>query len=311
MAGDRFRKIEVRMWVDEKFRALSPLQPSGQGLFFFLLTGPHTGPIPGLFRAGRAALAEDLSWPQKAFDEAFQEVFVKGMAKADWEARVVWLPNAAKCNPPQSPNVITSWRSEWQLIPECGLKNEAYEVLKSATYNAGEAFREAFDKAFVKPSRKAMPNQEQEQEKNTSELKGSSDPSLSQKRIKEPSREACRLAALLKTEIQRNKADYRITPQQQRKWSATAQRMIDIDSRDPQAVANLIHWVQRDEFWMGNVLSMESLREKFDRLSIQKDKKPSRKPVGDASGPLPATYVPPSEQIRQEVEARRLQAGAR
>jgi hypothetical protein len=38
----RYRKIEVRTWSDEKFRELSAIPPSGQGLWFFLLTGPHT-----------------------------------------------------------------------------------------------------------------------------------------------------------------------------------------------------------------------------------------------------------------------------
>ena len=65
----RYRKIEVKTWSDEQFRQLSPMPPSGQGLWFFLLTGPHTGPIPGLFRAGRAALAEELGWDEEGFDE--------------------------------------------------------------------------------------------------------------------------------------------------------------------------------------------------------------------------------------------------
>ena|SRR5215472_4745969 len=98
-----WRKIEVRMWGDKKFRALSPLPPSGQALWFFLLTGPHTGPIPGLLKSGRAAMAEELGWQQEAFDKAFQEVFSLGMAIADWQARLVWIPNAIKCNLPQSP----------------------------------------------------------------------------------------------------------------------------------------------------------------------------------------------------------------
>ncbi|MCE4343948.1 hypothetical protein ABQW67_19700 [Xanthomonas hortorum] len=64
----RYRKVEVRTWGDEKFRALSPMPPSGQGLWLYLITGPHTGPIPGLFRAGRAAMAEELEWEMEAFD---------------------------------------------------------------------------------------------------------------------------------------------------------------------------------------------------------------------------------------------------
>jgi hypothetical protein len=167
-AKSRYRKIEVRMWGDEKFRALSPMPPSGQALWVFLLTGPHTGPIPGLFRSGRAAMAEELDWPVEAFDEAFQEVLSQDMAQADWKAKVVWIPKAISCNRPESPNVVLSWGSEWALIPECDLKREAYEVLKSSIHALGEGFAKAFDKAFEKPSAKPSPktcrNQEQEQE---------------------------------------------------------------------------------------------------------------------------------------------------
>lgn len=163
------------MWSDEKFRELSPLPPCGQGLWLFLLTGPQTGPIPGLFRTGRAALADELNWTVEAFDEAFAEAFRLGLVKADWKAKVVWIPNAIKCNRPESANVIKSWRNEWDLIPECDLKREAFDHLKASLGAASEAYEKAFvetcrkpsPKPSVKPSSKASPfssdNQEQEQ----------------------------------------------------------------------------------------------------------------------------------------------------
>lgn len=70
------------MWSDEKFRELTPMQPCGQALWLFLLTGPQTGPIPGLFRAGRAVLADELGWDLEAFDEAFAEAFRLGMVQS-------------------------------------------------------------------------------------------------------------------------------------------------------------------------------------------------------------------------------------
>jgi len=176
----RYRKIEVRTWSDEKFRQLSPMQPSGQALWFFLLTGPHTGPIPGLFRAGRAALAEDLGWDLEAFDKAFEEVFAKGMAKADFKARLVWLPNALKHNKPESPNVVRSWRTELDLLPECTLRSEAIAHITKIIDHIGpahaQALREALGEAGAVPSpkplakpsakasRKTIPNQQQQQE---------------------------------------------------------------------------------------------------------------------------------------------------
>lgn len=167
-AKGRYRKVEVKTWGDEKFRALTPIPPCGQGLWLYLITGPHTGPIPGLFRAGRAGMAEDLDWELEAFDEAFGEAFAQGMVEADFKARVVWVPNAIKHNRPESPNVVRSWSSEFDLIPECDLKRKAYESLKASIHALGEAFAKAFDESFAKPSGKTSPktkaNQEQEQE---------------------------------------------------------------------------------------------------------------------------------------------------
>jgi len=84
------------------------------------------------------------------------------------------------------------------------------------------------------------------------------------------SREACKLAALLKSEILRNKPDYRITPAQSRKWEVTADQILRLDGRTPEQVADVIRWVQQDEFWMTNVLSMETLRKKFDQLELKR-----------------------------------------
>ena len=176
----RYRKIEVRTWSDEKFRALSGIPPSGQGLWFFLLTGPHTTAIPGLFRAGRAAMAEELDWDQEAFDKAFQEVFEQGMAKADFKAKLVWLPKAVLHNKPESPNVVRSWRVELDLLPECDLKREAIEGIREALELVGHSYVEAFDevishkekqpsKPSPKPSTKTSLNQEQEQEQEQKE----------------------------------------------------------------------------------------------------------------------------------------------
>lgn len=140
-----YRRIELRMWGDEKFCRLSKLVPSGQALWLFLITGPHTRHIPGLFHAGRAAMAEEIGWDLDAFDRAFEEISRQGMAKADWIARVVWLPNGLKCNPPQSPNVVRSWGKGWDLIPECDLKREAMELLRTGVRSIGPAFGKAFD----------------------------------------------------------------------------------------------------------------------------------------------------------------------
>lgn len=146
-----YRRVEVRTWGDEKFNRLSRIPPSGQSLWLFLLTGPHTGSLPGLFRAGRLSMSEDLEWLPERFDESFEELSREGMAKADWKARVVWIPNAIKHNPPANPNVVKSWKQQFDLIPECPLKLEAWETLSKAVRPMGEGFAGAFDAWIRKP----------------------------------------------------------------------------------------------------------------------------------------------------------------
>jgi len=175
----RYRKIHLRMWGDQKFLRLSPLKPSGQALWIYLLTGPHQNQIPGLFRAGPASLAEALGWPLEAFREAFREVFAEGLIEADEKTFLIWIPNALKYNSPVSPNVVRSWRNSWNDIPECELKEKAATFFEEFLKSLGCSYLDAFNgirkpigkpsgkalrKASPKASRKASPNKEKEKE---------------------------------------------------------------------------------------------------------------------------------------------------
>lgn len=144
----RYSKVTRRMWNDADFRELSAPPPNGQSLWQRLLTGPELTCIPGLFPAWEAGLADALRWPLEGFREAFLEVSSKGMAKADWKAGLVWVPKAPKHNKPASPNVILSWGSVWEELPECDLKEEAYRHLRAFAEGWGEAFLKAFDQAI-------------------------------------------------------------------------------------------------------------------------------------------------------------------
>lgn len=148
----RYRKVALKMWADEKFSALSALPPSGQSLWLFLLVYPAQDGIPGVYRAGRASMAESLGWDIEDFDACFKEITEQGMAKADWKARLVWLPNAVKFNPPESPNVVIWWSKSWPEIPECELKTEIHETLRKHICEAGESYCRAFDEFFPKPA---------------------------------------------------------------------------------------------------------------------------------------------------------------
>jgi hypothetical protein len=158
------RKIDVRMWGDQRFRELVAPPPCSQFAWIFLLTCRFTTSLPGLLVAGEAAIAEALHWPIEGFRKAFSEISAKGMATADWAAPLVFVRNAVNYNFPESPNVVRSWANHWDMIPECALKLDAYRVLTRRLEAKGKAFAEAFSEACRRPCLQASPNQEQEQD---------------------------------------------------------------------------------------------------------------------------------------------------
>lgn len=177
----RYRKVEPAVWLDDKFQSLSSPSPNAQTLWIYLLTCPFTTSIPGLYIAGKAAIAEALRWEDdmEGFEKAFQEILDRKMCEYDKKTRLVWIPKAIAHNLPESPNVVLSWKNHYAEMTDCSLLKNAVNVIRESVYGCdvkAKAFREAFDKVFgedlpkdlskgsPKTYRKTKPNQEQEQE---------------------------------------------------------------------------------------------------------------------------------------------------
>lgn len=58
------------------------------------------------------------------------------------------------------------------------------------------------------------------------------------------------------------------------KWRSAARLMLDKDGRTPEEIHGAINWCQRDEFWRSNILSLPTLREKYDTLRLQAQRQP-------------------------------------
>ena len=141
----RYRKIETKMWGDTKFRSFSQ---NTQFLWIYLLTNPETTSLPGLYSCGKMAMVESLGWAMKSFMESFEELSRNDMAKADWDARLIWIPKAIIYNRPQNPNVVKSWKAHWNDLPECPLKVDAYQALKIKMESLGESYLKSFLESF-------------------------------------------------------------------------------------------------------------------------------------------------------------------
>ena len=68
------------------------------------------------------------------------------------------------------------------------------------------------------------------------------------------------------------------TPRVTAAWRTQARLMIDRDGRTVDEVTRIIDWVEADDFWRANILSLPKLRQKFDTLRLQ-----SQRPRGGQS----------------------------
>ena len=57
------------------------------------------------------------------------------------------------------------------------------------------------------------------------------------------------------------------------RWRSAARLMLDKDGRTEDDVHAAIEWAQRDEFWRANILSLPTLRDKYDQLRLQAQRK--------------------------------------
>lgn len=56
-------------------------------------------------------------------------------------------------------------------------------------------------------------------------------------------------------------------------WVTHIDKMIRLDNRDPEKIKEVIEWCQANDFWQANILSTKKLREKFDQLFMQMNRK--------------------------------------
>lgn len=141
----RYRKIDTRIWNDQKFNTLST---DGKLLFFFLLSHPHMTAI-GAMRASLLGLASELGWEEKKFRTALEQAFSHGMIRYDERSSFIWLPNFLKYNQPESPNVIKSWEKALDYLPECELKFEMIEAVKMLAEKLPPPFYAALPQVFI------------------------------------------------------------------------------------------------------------------------------------------------------------------
>lgn len=130
---------------------------------------------------------------------------------------------------------------------------------KARAANIASAKASASDSPKQTPSKVVA---EEELEKETEELLRSSKPTTEVVAIRQDVDRICEALADL---VEANGSK---RPRVLDAWRDSARLLMDKDGRSEQQILWLLNWCQSDSFWRGNILSMPTFREKFDRLRL-------------------------------------------
>lgn len=139
-----FRKVNVKIWADAKWRKLSD---DAKLLFLSVLTHPHMTPY-GALAAPVDTIAFQLQWKRDRVCKAMDEVISVDMLHEDRDAGLIIAPNFLQYNRPASSKNVASWFNTWDMLPECPLKAKYFESLRLACESYGKTFLDAFKSFF-------------------------------------------------------------------------------------------------------------------------------------------------------------------
>ena len=157
----RYRKIDIRIWNDRKFRALDD---KAKLAFFLVLTHPDTNQL-GMLRSRSPSLAMELGWHPDDMSDAIKTLCRMGMLMVDDMAGFVFIPNFLKYNPPNGPNAVKGWGGLLDQMPECDLLNHAISCLKPFIDGLSDGLRNVIPDDIQDAPRIQEQKQEQEQDK--------------------------------------------------------------------------------------------------------------------------------------------------
>ena len=157
--ASRYRKIDPRIWTDEKFRRLTAEE---QRLALYILTAQSNR--IGLFSFSPGKACEDLGTLPLTFRKGFEKVCRTLNWEWDPEARVLYLPTWWRYNPPENANNVIGNLKDLDDLPETSLLERFSSNTTYLSEDLIETFTQTLAKRYPQRSPKRSPTQEQEQE---------------------------------------------------------------------------------------------------------------------------------------------------
>lgn len=149
-----YRKVYIRVWYDEDFRALSP---DGKLLFFYMVVNPH-GNLAGIFVLPMGYAQEDMNWDIDRLMTAWRQIEDRGMIIYEPKTKILLVRNFLKYNPFENQNTVISAVKHVSALPESSLKERwcaiAQEDLRGKQQQFVPPFIQEFEETLKKRSSK-------------------------------------------------------------------------------------------------------------------------------------------------------------
>lgn len=155
----RFRKIDPRIWTDEKFRLLKAEE---QRIALYILTAQSNR--IGLFSFSPGKACEDLKTLPQTFLKGFQKVCQTLNWQWDAVARVLYLPTWWRYNQPENANNVIGNLTDLEDLPKTPLLERFSTNTTYLKEKLIQTFTQTLVKRYPQRSPKRSPSQEQEQE---------------------------------------------------------------------------------------------------------------------------------------------------
>ena len=155
----RYQKIESKIWNDEKFIALTPMQ---QRLFFYVLTSPHNNLI-GLYVLKAGYACEDLDITNRDFNRDLKCLCDNDLVEYDKTLKVIFIINFLIHNPITNPNQKKAAVKLLSSLP----RTQLIQTFLGTYEGLGKELTNSLGLVLSKPEAEAEAGTEEEEEEET------------------------------------------------------------------------------------------------------------------------------------------------
>lgn len=155
----RYRKIDPRIWTDERFRQLTGDE---QRIALYILTAQSNR--IGLFCFSPGKASEDLGTLPPTFGQGFLKVCRALHWEWDEEARVLYIPTWWKYNQPENANNVIGNLKDLDDLPNTPLLERFFANMAYLSEGLVDTFTLTLTKRSLQRSPKHSPSQDQDQE---------------------------------------------------------------------------------------------------------------------------------------------------